>query len=114
QAVRQIQNREDPSIQNLYGAVDIMGVVPPSTRQGVEDAVFGVAIWDGVDPKADKLTIYVRGLSDGFRLDPAPDGGKPVVRYKALQVDFIRRGDEHELKDREITPADPAYVWTYR
>jgi len=90
-------------------------MVPTSTKQGVEDAVFGVAIWEGVDPKADKLTVFVRGLSDGYREDPSPDaGGKSVVRYKALQIDFIRRGDEHDLKEREIILADPPYDWTYR
>jgi len=115
QAVKQIQMREDGSITDLYGAVDIMGMVPPSNRQGVEDAVFGVAIWDGVDPHADKLTVFVRGLSDGYRQDPpAEAGGKPVVRYKALQIDYIRRGDEHDLKERDITLAEPPYDWTYR
>jgi len=114
-AVKQIQNREDPSIQNLYGAVDIMGMVPPSNKQGVEDAVFGVAVWEGIDPKADKLTIFVRGLSDGQREDPSPDaGGKPVVRYKALQIDFIRRGDHFGQHEREITMGEPPYDWTYR
>ncbi len=86
QAVKQIQNREDPSIQNLYGAVDIMGVVPPSNKQGVQDAVFGVAIWEGVDPKADKLQVFVRGLSDGQRQEPTPEDGKPLIRHKALQT----------------------------
>jgi hypothetical protein len=114
QAVKVIQNREDPSIQNLYGAVDIMGMVPPSNKQGVEDAVFGVAVWEGIDPRADKLTIFVKGLSDGYREDPAPDGGKPVIRYKALQVDFIRRGDHLSQHEREITLGEPPYDWTYR
>lgn len=115
QAVKVIQNREDPAIQNLYGAVEIMGMVPPSTKQGVEDAVFGVAIWEGVDPKADKLTIFVRGLSNGYREDPSPDaGGKPVVRHKSIQIDFLRRGDEYGLKEREIILSDPPYEWTYR
>ncbi len=114
-AVKLIQMREDASIRDLYGAVDIMGMIPPSNRQGVEDAVFGVAIWDGVDPRADKLTVFVRGLSDGYRQDtPAEAGAKPVVRYKALQIDYIRRGDEHELKERDITLAEPPYDWTYR
>jgi len=114
-AVKLIQMREDGSITDLYGAVDIMGMVPPSSRTGVEDAVFGVAIWDGVDPHADKLTVFVRGLSNGNREDPpAEAGGKPVVRYKALQVDYIRRGDEHDLKERDITLAEPPYDWTYR
>lgn len=114
QAVKQIQNREDPSIQDLYGAVDIMGMVPPSNKQGVEDAVFGVAIWEGVDPEADRLTIFVKGLSDGYRPDPAPGGGKPVIRYKALQVDHIRRGDKHGITEREISLAEPPFDWTYR
>jgi len=115
QAVKVIQNREDPLITNLYGAVNIMGMVPPSNKQGVEDAVFGVAIWEGVDPHADKLTVFVRGLSDGYRADPAPvAGGKPVVRYKALQIDFQRRGDEHDIKEREISLSEPPYDWTYR
>ena len=115
QAVKVIQNREDPSIQNLYGQVDIMGMVPPSNKQGVEDAVFGVAVWEGVDSKADKLTIFIRGLSNGYREDPGPDAGKPaVVRYKALQVDFIRRGDHFDQREREITMGEPPYDWTYR
>ena len=115
-AVDQIKLREDPTITKLYGAVDIMGMVPlGTTKQGVEDAVFGVAIWEGVDPHADKLTVYVRGLSDGYRTDPgASEADKPVTRYKALKIDFIRRGDEHAPSEREIIPADPAYDWTYR
>ena len=107
-AVKVIGNREDPLITNLYGAVNITGMVPVSNKQGIEDAVFGVAIWEGIDPHADKLAIYIRGLSNGYRTDPAPvEGAKPVVRYKALELDFIRRGDEHDLKEREITPAEP-------
>ncbi|WP_435011213.1 hypothetical protein P12x_002514 [Tundrisphaera lichenicola] len=114
QAVKQIQLREDPSIQNLHGAVEIVGMVPPSTKQGIDDAVFGVAIWEGVDPKADKLSVFVRGLSDGYREEPAADGGKPLVRYKSLQIDFIRRGDEHDLKERELILDEPPFEWTYR
>jgi hypothetical protein len=114
QVVKQIMMRENPEIQDLHGAVDIMGMVPPSIKEGVDDAVFGVAVWEGVDPKADILTIFVRGLSDGTKEDPSPDGGKPIVRHKALQINFIRRGDEHNLKEREIIPGQPPYDWTYR
>ena len=114
QAVKKIQSREDPSIQNLHGAVDIMGLIPPSTKQGIDDAVFGVAVWEGVDPRADKLTIFIKGLSDGLRADPDPSGGKPVIRHKALQLDFLRRGDHLDQKEREILPAEPPYEWTYR
>jgi len=114
-AVSQIKMREDPTVAKLYGAVDVMGMVPPSNKQAVEDAVFGVAIWEGVDPHADKLTVFVKGLSDGYRMDPGADAAaKPLTRYKALQIDFLRRGDEHDLHEREITLSDPPYDWTYR
>lgn len=113
QAVKKIKHREDSSIENLYGAVDIMGVIPPSIKQGIDDAVFGVAVWEGVDPHADKLQVFIKGLSNGQREDPSPDG-KPVIRHKALQLDFIRRGDHYDQKEREITLGEPPYEWTYR
>jgi hypothetical protein len=111
QAVSLIRGREEPTIPVL-GAVEIDGVIPPSTKQAIDDAVFGVAIWDGVDPRADRLTIYVRGLSDGHQEVSTPDG-KTVTRYKTLRIDLIRRGDELNLNEREISLAEPAYEWIY-
>src|SRR5262249_30080950 len=58
QAIPQIQAREDATIP-LLGAVNIMGVIPPSTKPDVDDAVFGVATWDRWDPHADRFSIYV-------------------------------------------------------
>lgn len=111
-AVKIIQAREDPTIP-LLGAVEIAGVIPPSTKEGVDDAVFGVAIWDGVDPDADRMSIYVRGLSDGYVEVPATDGGKPRVRYKTLRIDLIRRGDNRNLNEKEIELAEPPFEWVY-
>ena len=111
-AVEQVQNREDPAIP-LLGAVNIMGIIPPSTKEGIDDAVFGaVAVWDDVDPNADKFSVYVRGLSDGYQQDSGPDG-KAVTKYKTLKIDFIRRGDQYEMKEREIQLLDPPYEWIY-
>jgi hypothetical protein len=112
QAIPIIQAREDASVP-LLGAVDIMGMIPPSTKEGVDDAVFGVAVWDGVDPHADRFSIYVRGLSDGHQDVQPPDGGKPIVRYKTLRIDFIRRGDARNLHEKEIQLNDPPYEWVY-
>jgi hypothetical protein len=113
QAVPLIQNREDPTIP-VRGAVNIMGVIPESTKKGVDDAVFGVATWDDWDAKADRYSIYIRGLSDGYKEVPDPNGeGKPTVRYKTLRLDFIRRGDERNISEKEIELADPPYDWTY-
>ncbi len=112
EAIPVIQGREDPTIA-VRGAVNIMGVIPPSTKQGVDDAVFGVAVWDQWDNKADRFSIYVRGLSDGYKEIPNPAGGKPIVKYKTLRLDFIRRGDERNISEKEIEPGDPPYDWVY-
>jgi hypothetical protein len=112
QAVPIIQRREDVSIPVL-GEVDIMGILPPSTKPNVDDAVFGVACWDRWDPKSDRFSIYVRGLSDGYKEVPSQSGGKAVAKYKTLRIDFIRRGDEHNLSEKEIQLADPPYEWVY-
>jgi hypothetical protein len=111
-AVEVIQAREDPSIR-LLGAVDIIGVLPPSTKQGVDDAVYGVAVWEGVDPHADAFKVYVRGLSDGYRERKPPGTNETVAQYKTLRIDFIRRGDERNLKENEIELGDPPYDWIY-
>jgi hypothetical protein len=107
-----IQTREDPTIPVL-GAVNIMGVIPASTKPDVDDAVFGVAVWDTWDTKADRFSIYVRGLSDGYKEVAAPSGGKPTVKYKTLRIDFIRRGDERNVSEKEIELNDPPYEWVY-
>ena len=112
EAIPLIQAREDPTIPVL-GAVSVMGIIPPSTKEGVDDAVFGAAAWDNWDPKSDRFSIYVRGLSDGYKEVPNPAGGKPIVKYKTLRIDFIRRGDERNISEKEIEFNDPAYEWVY-
>lgn len=112
EAVPVIRRREEPTIP-LLGAVDIVGMIPPSKKPTVDDAVFGVACWDRWDPKSDRFSIYVRGLSDGFVEIPNQKGGKPVAKYKTLRIDFIRRGDERNLNEQEIQLADPKYQWVY-
>ena len=112
QAVPLIQAREDATIP-LLGAVNVMGMIPPSTKPDVDDSVFGVATWDKWDPKSDRFSIYVRGLSDGYKEVPAASGGKPTIKYKTLRIDFIRRGDEHNLNEKEIYLNEPPYEWVY-
>lgn len=112
-AVELIKAREDPAIP-LLGAVDIVGMIPPSTKQGVDDAVFGVAMWMDVDPRADRLKVYVRGLSDGYQEIPSPEQSKPPTpRYKTLRIDFLRFGDERNLHEKEIRLNEPPYEWIY-
>jgi len=112
QAIPAIQVREDPSIPVL-GGVNIMGLLPPSTKPDVDEAVYGVATWEKWDHKADRFSIYVQGLSDGYKEIPSPSDGKPSVKYKALKLDFIRRGGNQNINAREIQLADPPHEWFY-
>lgn len=113
QAVEVIKTRENPTTE-LLGAVDIVGVIPPSgQKEGIDDAVFGVAVWEGIDPAADRFSVYVRGLSDGFQQVIPPGETEPRTLYKTLRIDFIRLGDEYDLNEREIRLADPPYEWIY-
>jgi hypothetical protein len=112
QAVPLIQAREDPSTR-LLGSVDMVGIVPTSTKDGIDDAVFGVAIWNDFDPKASRFSIYVRGLSDGYQIIKPPDGSPEIKRYKSLKIDFQVFGDHIELHEDEIRLMDPPYNWAY-
>ena len=111
QAIPLIQTREDAAIPVL-GAVNVIGMIPPSKKVNIDDAAFGVAVWEKWDAKSDRYSIYVRGLSDGFKEVPKEDG-KLVAKYKTLKIDFIRRGDEHNLSEKEIELRDPPYEWVY-
>jgi hypothetical protein len=112
QAIPVIQVREDSTIP-LLGAVNVIGMIPASTKPHVDDAVYGVATWDKWDPKSDRFSSYVRGLSDGYKEVPPANGGKPAIKYKTLRIDFIRRGDEYSLSEKEIFLNDPPYEWVY-
>ena len=112
QAIPHIQTREDATIPVL-GAVNIMGMIPPSTKPDVDDAVFGVATWEKWDPKSDRFSIYVRGLSDGYKEFPHPAAASRPSSTRRLRIDFIRRGDDLNLNEKEIQLADPPYEWVY-
>ncbi len=114
EAVEVVQAREAPQIP-LLGAVDVTGIIPPSTREGIDDAVFGVAIWEIDDNlrQSKAMNVFVRGLSDGFRVVPSPEGedGEPTTSYKTLRIDFAMPGDT--LRERAVRLLEPPYEWIY-
>ena len=121
-AVEDVERREaqDDSHHRGPGRSDHPVVVPgnhrrvpaSSPKQGVDDAVYGVAIWEVNDDiaKADTFQIYVRGLSNGSFADKLDDN-TPIVRYKTLRLDFASPGDERDPNESEIRLLDPPYHW---
>ncbi|RUL88407.1 hypothetical protein [Tautonia sociabilis] len=102
----------------ILGAVQITGMIPPSEKEGVDEAVHGVAVWilDRDIARSDSLSIYVRGLSDGLQIaDGGPDGSgdEATVKYKTLRIDFATPGDEFDVREREFRLKAPPYEWVY-
>lgn len=112
EAIRQI---EDPT-----GYLDIKNSVtiskkpiPPSKPDAKPKAVHGVAIWDDVDADANRFSIFVTGLSNGWSLAEVPPDNKQIVRRKTLQLNFKRLGDKYYQHAGEIKFVPPI-EWVYR
>ena len=88
-------------------------MIPPSTKEGIDDAVFGVAVWEGVDPRADRFSIYVRGISDGHRLSRRPMAASPSSATRPCGSTSSAWAIERNLNEKEIQLNDPPYEWVY-
>lgn len=97
--------------------------------------LWGVAIWEDVDPSIDFLSVYVNGLTNAYRWKDNPEAfqagdsfgkGRRFFR-KMLQLNFWRPGDTLAENEREIrfgvapgyaeyygTGEGVAYRWVYR
>ena len=101
----------------------------------VQRGVWGVAMWEDVDPRIDFFSVYVRGLTNAYKWTVPPEAykagdppgtGRKFI-YKTLQLNFWRPGDEIDQNEREIifgvapgrgdfydSPEGVAYRWVYR
>src|SRR5690606_1259012 len=74
------------------------------------EGVWGVAMWEDIDPNIDFFSIYVGGLTNAYDwADPPgafqagdPPGKGRRFTQKMLQLNFWRPGDEHLEHEREI------------
>ncbi|MEE2639608.1 MAG: hypothetical protein VX768_03200 [Planctomycetota bacterium] len=94
-----IQAIEDPNTR-FQDSVSISRTSIPADPDPNSPGVWGVAVWQDLDPRLDYITIYVTGLSNAFKVFEMPDGTKKF-KHKTLQLNFWRPGDIHdEAKDR--------------
>jgi len=98
---QQIQQKEDP-LTELHDAAQLirkeLPVVAPGNKFG---GVWGVAIWEGVDPRLDFISVKVGGLTNAFRLR-ADSSGEMQTANKILQLNFWRGGDAVRQANDEI------------
>lgn len=117
-AIGPIRMREDPN-RNFATSVEMVRDIQ------VGETVWGVATWEDIDPRTDRFSVYVNGLTNAYRwtddtakVKPgSPLGtGRRLLR-KTLKLNFWRPGDEFNPKEREIRygiPGELDYEWVYR
>lgn len=94
-----IQSIEDPN-QKLHFKGELGSVEVPLAQADSEPGVWGVAIWENVDPSIDYVSVYVRGLTNAYRMHENAEGEIDFT-YKTLKLNFWRAGDEvGEVRDR--------------
>jgi hypothetical protein len=133
-AMDAIVQRERPE-GTLYNSVEIAGQeLPPETGRAQRGA-WGVAMWEDVDAELDFFSVYVGGLTNGYKWTDPPgayqhgDGlGKGrQFAWKNLQLNFWRPGDAIDPDEREfrfgVAPGEGAlyeagegvaHQWVYR
>jgi len=122
-AMDPIRRREDPN-RKLLNSVE-MGAVTIPVSKNDDDGVWGVATWQDVDLRIDFFSIFIKGLSSGYRWTDPPKAykaGDPpatgrMFTYKTLELSFWRPGDEFEPDEEEIrfgVPGKVDYGWVYR
>lgn len=118
-AVGPIQTREDPN-RHFDTAVEMAAreIKPGET-------VWGVVTWEAIDPRVDRFSVYVGGLTNAYKWKDEPGAyktGDPIgkgrrLAQKTLRLNFWRPGDEHNQHDGEIRygiPGEVDYEWVYR
>ena len=86
------------------------------------ETVWGIATWTDVDPRIDKFSVYVSGLTNALQWEIAEESdgddqvgaGRDVWR-KVLKINFMTPGDEaHSGKEiYNNLPGELDYEWIY-
>ena len=89
-AAAEIQRLEDPNVPLLDAVEFSTATLRPIPAQD-NTGVWGVAIWTGVNPKIDFVSVFASGFTNAFRIDR--DGDNIDTVHKTLQLNFWRPGD---------------------
>ncbi|MBL4884435.1 MAG: hypothetical protein JKY95_07860 [Planctomycetaceae bacterium] len=110
EVVEQINKKERRKYKN---SVTVVGAVPKATTEKINDdnAIYGVAVFRGINPEIDRFTIYMNGFSNGYEVTEGPDG-EPLVNRKTIMQKVWRPGDEFDPESLELSyVGDPEWVF---
>lgn len=105
-AAKKIGIREQISAP-LYNTQQISSVKIPYAKDASSPGIWGVAMWEDVDPGLDFGSVEVTGLTDAFEQDG--EGEDARSRRKVLQLNFFRPGDRINQTDDSIRFGVPAF-----
>jgi hypothetical protein len=114
-ALDPIRLREDPK-RRLLNAVEMSDVEIPPSAEGEDNSVYGIVTWRDIDPATDRFSVYIKGLTNAYRIKTDEEGNWQGYTRKTLQLNFWRPGDEffeHEGEIRVGAPGDVDYRWVY-
>ncbi len=111
QALAAINKREKGNYKN---SVNIVGPIPDASTPGSPEdvAIEGVFMWQGINPDANRYSVFLTGFSNGIRKVDGPDG-TPIIQTKTIMQKYWRRGDRFEQREFEIV-LDGDTQWIYR
>jgi hypothetical protein len=133
-ALEKIRQREMRGGELLTSTEMAEQIIPVGGGRA-DHGLWGVAMWEGIDPRIDFFSIYVGGLTNAYRWADPPGAYRPgdppgkgrQFERKMLQLNFWRPGDELRQDEREIrfgvpvdkaglydVPPGVAYRWVYR
>lgn len=75
--------------------------VPGDDKDALSKAVYGVAVWRNVDPKADFFSVIMSGFSNAYRISTDENGNR-IVEEKVIVQRFARPGDEFQQDEQEF------------
>jgi hypothetical protein len=111
EALAAINKREKA---NYKSSVSVVGPIPEVSIAGSPDekAIEGVFMWRGVDPDANRYTVFLTGFSNSIRTVKNPEG-IPITQAKTIMQNYWRRGDRFDQRESEIV-LDGDTQWIYR
>ena len=96
--------RRAPDLKLLNSAQAIAEIgepVPGDDKDALSKAVYGVAVWRNVNPKADFFSVIMSGFSNAYRISN-DENGKRIVEEKVIVQQFARPGDEFDQDEQEF------------
>jgi len=92
------------SVLEILPFEEIVGPLEPGETKR------GVAVFRGVDPAADLLTVYVSGLTGDFVTRKTEEGGVKVL-YRTYRLLYRRPGDAYLASVDPVTLVSSEWVW---